>query len=109
MALCHVGVGGSLAKRHSWRYDAVSCKHGGNSGTYAESSDPANNLTTTENEVKNTDPIDPDDLKKAVKEALKDWLNEKASDFGWWSVKYLGALVLSGLVYAYFTSHGWKL
>jgi hypothetical protein len=34
-----------------------------------------------------------------VKAAIKEWLDEKAAEFGKWTIKYVGALVFSALVY----------
>lgn len=44
--------------------------------------------------------------KKIIKEAIKEWLDEKAADFGKWTLKYLGTLVFGALIY-FLVSHGW--
>ena len=50
-------------------------------------------------------PLDPQDLKKVLKEALKEWLDEKYSEFGHWSVNAIMAAALAALAY-YLISHG---
>lgn len=46
--------------------------------------------------------------KEVVKEALKEWLDEKLLTFGKWSLGSLGAAVLVLIVYMILTTHGWK-
>ncbi len=43
--------------------------------------------------------IDKDEMKDAVKLALKEWLDEKYLEFGKWSLHGLFALAFAGLVY----------
>lgn len=47
------------------------------------------------------------EMKMAVKEALKEWLDEKFSQFGKWSLAGLGATGLAALVYFILTVQGW--
>tara|TARA_R110000868_G_scaffold82465_1_gene232863 strand:+ start:200 stop:361 length:162 start_codon:yes stop_codon:yes gene_type:complete len=53
--------------------------------------------------------MSPEDQKKAIKEALSEWLDTKFSEFGRWSMKGIFALALAGLVYVWASSHGWKI
>jgi len=47
----------------------------------------------------------PEELKKIHKEAFKEWLDDRAKEFGWFSIKFL--VVLIGGVLLYFASqHG---
>lgn len=51
----------------------------------------------------------PKETKQAIKEGLQDWLNEKFSEFGKFSLRGIFALMLVGLVYLWATSQGWKI
>ena len=53
--------------------------------------------------------MNPDDQKEAIKEALSEWLDDKFSEFGKWSLKGMVALALVGLVYLWAASHGWTI
>lgn len=59
-------------------------------------------------------PISPRDYaerehdKEVVKEALKEWLDDKFLTFGKWSLGSLAAAVLVLIAYMILTSHGWK-
>jgi len=46
--------------------------------------------------------------KEVVKEALKEWLDEKFILVGKWTVTSIMALALAALVYFMLTYHGWK-
>lgn len=49
-----------------------------------------------------------DDLeqhKQVIKEAIKEWLDEKFADFGKWTIKSLGAIILTAVV-IYLVNHG---
>ena len=45
--------------------------------------------------------------KETIKEALKEWLNEKFATFGRWSLTGLAAMALAGLIYLWMMSNGW--
>jgi hypothetical protein len=65
-------------------------------------------MTTPENDRrKKTMPLDKDTAKAAVKEALREWLDEKYSTFGKWSIHGLLAMALAGAVYIFMISNGW--
>jgi len=51
--------------------------------------------------------LDKDDIKEALKEAIREWLDEKYAAFGKWSFHGLGAMVLCGIVYLAMISNGW--
>lgn len=51
--------------------------------------------------------LDKADMKLAVKEALKEWLDDKFSQFGKWSLAGLGAAGLAALLYFILTAQGW--
>lgn len=50
---------------------------------------------------------DDDELKRAMKEALKEWLDIQFLQFGKWSAKALAAIIFSGLIYLGLLSYGW--
>lgn len=45
--------------------------------------------------------------KEAVKEALKEWLDDKFTAFGKWSFHGLLAMAFAGVVYVFMISNGW--
>ena len=45
--------------------------------------------------------------KRALKEALKEWLDERFALFGKWSFAAAAALLLAGAVYFILISQGW--
>lgn len=55
---------------------------------------------------------DDDQMKAAVKEALKEWLDEKwteyTSTFGKWALGMVAAAALAALVWLILTANGWK-
>jgi hypothetical protein len=53
--------------------------------------------------------IDRDEVKAAMKEAMREWLNEKFLEFGKWSAKGLAAAGLVALIYLILITHGWDL
>lgn len=53
------------------------------------------------------DHLDKDDMKEVVREALKEWLDEKYASFGKWSFHSLLALLLAGGVYLAMIANGW--
>jgi hypothetical protein len=52
-------------------------------------------------------PLDKDAAKEVVKEALKEWLDEKYADFGKWTMAGLAATVIAGGTYLFLLSSGW--
>ena len=48
-----------------------------------------------------------DEQKRLIKEALKEWLDEKFSQFGKWSAMAFFILVFAGLVALVLWSQGW--
>lgn len=50
---------------------------------------------------------DDDKIKAALKEALKEWLDEKFTAFGKYSFYSLAASGLAALVYFILTTNGW--
>ncbi len=48
-----------------------------------------------------------DATKEAVKEAIREWLDEKYASFGKWSLHGLLAMLLAGCVYLFMISQGW--
>lgn len=48
-----------------------------------------------------------EDIKAALKEALKEWLDEKFTSFGKWSFGTLAVLLLGAFVYFILWSQGW--
>jgi hypothetical protein len=51
----------------------------------------------------------PEETKQAIKEGLQDWLEDKFSEFGRFSLKAIMALLLAALVYLWASTHGWKI
>ena len=51
----------------------------------------------------------PEEQKQAIKEGLQEWLNEKFSEFGKFSMRSLLAFLLVALVYLWASSQGWKI
>lgn len=49
-----------------------------------------------------------EEMKKAMKEALKEWLDEKYMSLGKWSMSAFAAAVLGALIYFILWSNGWK-
>jgi hypothetical protein len=45
--------------------------------------------------------------KAALKEAFKEWMDAKLAEFGWWSIKTIGMLLLCGVIWLALTSSGW--
>tara|TARA_R110000868_G_scaffold163273_1_gene395433 strand:- start:54 stop:218 length:165 start_codon:yes stop_codon:yes gene_type:complete len=53
--------------------------------------------------------MNPEDQKEAIKEALSEWLDDKFSEFGKWSLKGMVAMVLVAFVYLWAVSQGWTI
>lgn len=47
-----------------------------------------------------------EDHKDIVKEAFKEWLDDKAAAFGKWTIKYI-ATALFGFILFFLVTHGW--
>ena len=45
--------------------------------------------------------------KQLLKEALKEWLDDKLSEFGWFSIKTLVIAAMGALVYFILLMNGW--
>ena len=52
---------------------------------------------------------EPDEMKRIVKEALKEWLDSKYAEFGRWSFYTVAAAGLTAVVYFILRSNGWRL
>lgn len=50
---------------------------------------------------------DEEETKRVIKEALREWLDEKYSEFGKWTLHGLMAALLAGLVVFIFWTQGW--
>lgn len=46
-----------------------------------------------------------EEQKALIKEAFKEWLDDKASDFGKWTLKWIGSAVFGYLLY-WLATHG---
>lgn len=49
------------------------------------------------------------DQKEVVKQAIKEWMDERLKDFGWWSIKTIGTAGLVVLLFWYIQIRGYKL
>ena len=47
------------------------------------------------------------ELKSIVKDAIKEWLDEQATKFGKWSIRFVALSALGALSYFVLTSQGW--
>jgi hypothetical protein len=52
--------------------------------------------------------VDEDTAKQALKEALKEWMDEKFATFGKWSFSALATALVGALVYFLLLSNGWQ-
>lgn len=52
--------------------------------------------------------LDKEAQKDLIKEAIKEWLSEQVTEFGWWTLKTIGIAAFAGLVYLALISQGWK-
>jgi len=50
--------------------------------------------------------LSPEEQKQIVKEAISEWLNEKYSEFGKWTLHGLLATAFGALAY-FLAAHGW--
>jgi hypothetical protein len=53
--------------------------------------------------------LEKEQVKTALKEALKEWLDDKVKAFGWLSLKTLGAAAFALLVWLLFVKGVWEL
>lgn len=51
------------------------------------------------------DEIYKQDQKEIIKEAFKEWLDEKAAEFGKWTLKFIGSAIFGALLY-FLVTHG---
>ena len=47
--------------------------------------------------------------KEVVKEAIKEWLNEKVTQFGWFSLRTIGYALFALIGYAWLSTHGFEI
>lgn len=59
-----------------------------------------------ENAMRVTD-LTKEEVKEVMKEALREWLDDKFADFGKWSLVGVGASTLALLAYFILISNGW--
>lgn len=52
--------------------------------------------------------ITQDEVKIALKEALKEWMDDKFTAFGKWSFRGIASAALFALIYFILTMNGWK-
>lgn len=52
--------------------------------------------------------IDPDAQKRAIKEAINEWLDEKFAEFGRWTFYGLAAAAFAGAIYLALRGQGWS-
>lgn len=52
-------------------------------------------------------PLDPQQQKEAIKEAIQEWLDGALAEFGRWTLKGLAALALAGVLYLALINAGW--
>lgn len=50
---------------------------------------------------------DKDLIKQAMKEAIKEWLEDQFATFGKWSMVGLASMGMAGIVYLFMISQGW--
>lgn len=55
-------------------------------------------------------PLDPknDAIKAALKEGLREWLDDQFAEFGKWTMRAAVAAMLAGIVWLALISSGWK-
>lgn len=51
---------------------------------------------------------DNDEHKEIVKQAIKEWLDEKAKEFGWWAIQKIAIAGLLSFLLWYITYRGYK-
>lgn len=55
-------------------------------------------------------PLDPKNeaIKDALKEGLREWLDDQFAEFGKWTMRAVLAALLAGIIYLALISNGWK-
>ena len=53
-------------------------------------------------------PLNRNEMKEAMQEALKEWLDSKFIQFGKWSMAALAAIVVASLTYLVLWANGWR-
>lgn len=53
-------------------------------------------------------PMTKDEMREAVKDGIRDFLDEKFRQFGKWSLGGLAAMGLAALIYVILTFNGWR-
>lgn len=53
-------------------------------------------------------PMTQAEMREAVREGIRDFLDEKFREFGKWSFRGLLAMILAGLIYLILLANGWK-
>lgn len=52
--------------------------------------------------------VEDEKIKEALKQALKEWLDEKFAAFGRWTFKGILAAMIFAAAYFFLITHGWK-
>lgn len=52
--------------------------------------------------------FDKEAQKELIKEAFKEWLDSKVTEFGWFAIKTMALAICGGLLYVALISQGWK-
>ena len=52
--------------------------------------------------------LNPNDQKELIKEAIKEWMDEKYAEIGRWTVRTLITVSLSALLFWYIKTQGFK-
>lgn len=50
-----------------------------------------------------------DDIKTALKAALKEWLRDQMAEVGLWTVRGIAAAMLAGFIYLALAKSGWRI
>lgn len=51
--------------------------------------------------------LDKEEMKKVVKQAIKEWMDKQFAEFGKWSMMTFAGLVFASLVYFVLKMNGW--
>lgn len=52
--------------------------------------------------------LPPDDQKEIIKQAIKEWLDDRVKDFGWWFIQKLAIAAFASFLFWYITYRGYK-